>query len=95
MIIGTSVISSGAQSEISDLKYENATLAAEADKLEEELVKREDLAEIYEYATKELGMINGDYVSSVYLGTSEEDSVNGDVSDTPNMSALLSAMFGN
>lgn len=95
MIIGTSVISSGAQSEISDLKYENAALAAEADKLEEELVKREDLAEIYEYATKELGMINGDYVSSVYLGTSEEDSVNGDVSDTPNMSALLSAMFGN
>ena len=95
MIIGTSVISSGAQSEISDLKYENAALEKQADKLEEELVKREDLAEIYEYATKELGMINGDYVSSVYLGSSEEDSVNGEISETPDMSALLSAMFGN
>ena len=88
-------MTSGAQGEISELKYENAVLSAEADKLEEELLKREDLAEIYEYATKELGMINGDYVSSVYLGTSEEDSVNGEISETPNMSALLSAMFGN
>ena len=95
MIIGTSVMTSGAQGEISELKYENAVLSEKADKLEEELIKREDLAEIYEYATKELGMINGDYVSSVYLGTSEEDSVNGEISETPNMSALLSAMFGN
>ena len=88
-------MTSGAQGEISELKYENAVLSEKADKLEEELIKREDLAEIYEYATKELGMINGDYVSSVYLGTSEGDSVNGEISETPNMSALLSAMFGN
>jgi len=95
MIIGTSVMSSKAQSEIGDIKYEISTLEAEADMLEEELVKRENLAEIYEYATNELGMINSDYVSSVYLGAGEEDSVNGTETEEQNMSALLSAMFGN
>ena len=92
MIIGTSVMTSGAQSEISDLKYEISALESEADMLEEELVKREDLAEIYEYATKELGMINSDYVTSVYLG-SVEDGASGNGSR--DMSALLSTMFGN
>lgn len=94
MIIGTSVMSSKAQTEIGNLKYEVSELEAEADILEEELVKREDLAEIYEYATNELGMINSDYVSSVYIEVSEGDSVNGEGCEERNMSALLSAMFG-
>ena len=60
--------------------------------LEEELIKREDLAEIYEYATKELGMINRDYVSSVYLNADEGDNVNGN-GQGGEMSDLLSEMF--
>ncbi len=95
MIVGTSVMASGAQSEISDLKYEIETLEAEADMLEEELVKRDDLAEIYEYATKDLGMIRQEYVTSVYLEMGDGDSVNASNTESGNMSALLSAMFGN
>ena len=95
MIIGTSVMSSNAQSEIGNLKYEISSLESEANMLEEELIKKEDLAEIYEYATQGLGMINSDYAAAVYVEIGDGDSVNGEDVEDANMSALLSAMFGN
>lgn len=92
MIVGTGVMLSGARAEAGNVKYEIKQLESEQDFLEEELVKKDDLAMIEEYATSRLGMIREDYVSSVYLQAGEGDSVEG--KEESGFSALLSAIFG-
>ena len=92
MIVGTTVMLSGARAEAGEIKYEIKQLESEQDYLEEELVKKDDLAMIEEYATSKLGMIREDYVSSVYLQAGEGDSVEG--VEESGFSALLSAIFG-
>ena len=92
MIVGTGVMLSGARAEAGNVKYEIKQLESQQDFLEEELVKKDDLAMIEEYATSRLGMIREDYVSSVYLQAGEEDSVEG--REESGFSALLSAIFG-
>ncbi|MBO4212648.1 MAG: hypothetical protein J5894_00880 [Clostridia bacterium] len=92
MVVGTTVMLSGARSEAGNAKYEIKQLEKERDYLEEELVKKDDLAMIEEYATSRLGMIREDYVSSVYLQAGEGDSVEG--RNESGFSALLSAIFG-
>ena len=92
MVVGTTVMLSGARSEAGNAKYEIKQLEKERDYLEEELVKMDDLAMIEEYATSRLGMIREDYVSSVYLQAGEGDSVEG--VEESGFSALLSAIFG-
>ena len=92
MIVGTTVMLSGARAEAGNAKYEIKQLEKERDYLEEELVKKDDLAMIEEYATSRLGMIREDYVSSVYLQAGEGDSVEG--TNESGFSALLSAIFG-
>ena len=92
MIVGTTVMLSGARAEAGNAKYEIKQLEKERDYLEEELVKKDDLAMIEEYATSRLGMIREDYVSSVYLQAGEGDSVEG--VEESGFSALLSAIFG-
>ena len=65
--------------------------------LEEKLMKKENLAEIKEYATENLGMISKDYVSAEYISISSESSVenHGDRdAGAVDFSTLLSAIFG-
>ena len=94
VIVSTTVMASNAQTELSNVKYEIECLQAEKDHLEEELVKKDDLAMIKEYAENELGMIRQDYISSVYMEIGEEDSVNGGESFDGDMSAILAAIGG-
>ena len=94
VIVSTTVMASDAQVKLSNVKYEIECLQAEKDHLEEELVKKDDLAMIKEYAENELGMIRQDYVSSVYMEIGEEDSVNGSESFDGDMSAILAAIGG-
>ena len=94
VIVSTTVMASDAQTQLSNVKYEIECLQAEKELLEEELVKRDDLAMIKEYAENELGMIRQDYVSSVYMEIGEEDSVNGSDEFDGDMSAILAAING-
>jgi cell division protein FtsB len=95
MIVSTTVMASNSQADVSNIKTEIKLLEKENDMLEEEIVKREDLEMIKAYATEKLGMIRQDYVSSVYDNVSAEDSINAEEQENGNMSAILSAMFGN
>lgn len=94
VIVSTSVLTSKSQAEMSGLKYDIAALEAEDAYLEEELVKRDDLAYIIKYATEELGMIKENYGSSVYLELGEANSASGGSETDENFVALLAAMFG-
>lgn len=94
VIVSTTVMASEAQLKLSEVKYDIECLQAEKDQLEEELVKKEDLAMIKEYAENELGMIRQDYVSSVYIEIGEEDSVNENETFDGDMSAILAAIGG-
>lgn len=94
VIVSTTVMASNAQTKLSDVKYEIECLQAEKDHLEEELVKKDDLAMIKEYAENELGMIRQDYISSVYMEIGEEDSVNASESFDGDMSVILAAIGG-
>ncbi len=93
VIVSTSVLTSKSQAEMSNLKDEIAALEAEDAYLEEELIKRDDLAYIIKYATEELGMIKENYGSSVYLELGEGDSASGGSETAENFTALLAAMF--
>lgn len=96
LIVSTTVMASDSRTALSDVKYEIKQLTNEELRLEEELVKRDDLAMISEYAQNKLGMIRRDYISASYMEISEENSVNGNVDDhSAELAALLSAMFGN
>ena len=97
MIISSTVMASQASMQVSDLKYEIEALSEESDMLEEKLMKKENLAEIKEYATDTLGMISKDYVSAEYISISSGSSVeNRDVANDVKVdfSTLLSAIFG-
>ena len=93
VIVSTSVLTSKSQSEMSNLKDEIAALDAEDAYLEEELIKRDDLAYIINYATEELGMIKENYGSSVYLELGEGNSASGGSQTDESFTALLAAMF--
>ncbi len=93
VIVSTSVLTSKSQAEMSGLKDEIAALEAEDAYLEEELIKRDDLAYIIGYATEELGMIKENYGSSVYLELGEGNSASGGTETDENFTALLAAMF--
>ena len=96
LIVSTTVMVSDARTQLSDTKYEISRLQKQEATLEEELVKRDDLDMINEYAQNELGMIRKDYVSSSYMNISEDDSVNGSSEKSGDeLATLLSAMFGN
>ena len=98
MIIGSSVMASEANVEVSDLKYDISLLKEEGATLEERLSRKENLAEIKDYATNHLGMISKDYVSSEYLSLSGDDSVENyekDENVDVDLSTLLSGIFGN
>ena len=60
-------------------------------------MKKENLAEIKEYATENLGMISKDYVNAEYIsvsaGNSAQDHGKEDAA-TVDFSTLLSAIFG-
>lgn len=97
MIIGSSVMASHANLEVSDLKYEIAALEKESDVLDEKLTKKENLDEIKAYATENLGMISKDYVSAEYVSDSSEQKVvrHGDESqENIDFSNLLSSILG-
>jgi cell division protein FtsB len=94
VMVSTSVVTSRSQAEMSNLKNEISALEKEDAYLEEELIKRDDLAYITKYATEELGMIKEIYGSSVYLELGENDSVSGTAEDGQYFAALLAAMFG-
>ena len=90
-------MASQANMKVSDLKYEIEVLSEESGMLEEKLMKKENLAEIKEYATENLGMISKDYVSAEYISISAENSVetHGDREiGAVDFSTLLSAIFG-
>jgi hypothetical protein len=98
MIIGSSVMASEANVEVSDLKYEISVLEEESITLEERLGRKENLAEIKEYATNRLGMISKDYVPAEYLALSGEDNVESYENEQEvevDLSTLLSGIFGN
>ncbi len=96
LIVSTTVMVSDARTELSDTKHEIAVLEKQRDALEEELVKRDDLEMINEYAQNKLGMIRKEFVSSSYMDISEGDSVNSEIEDGGDeLATLLSAMFGN
>lgn len=95
VIVGTSLMVNDAETQVGDLKYEISQLKSEEAALSEELLRKDDLEMIEDYATEKLGMIKKDYVSAVYLDLGEGDSVNGSGEADGNMSAILSAMFGN
>ncbi len=96
LIVSTTVMVSDARTELSDTKYEIRQLQKEEAALEEELVKRDDLEMINEYAQNKLGMIRKEFVSSSYMDITEGDSVNSEIEDGGNeLATLLSAMFGN
>ncbi|MBQ8387409.1 MAG: hypothetical protein IJX46_00605 [Clostridia bacterium] len=98
MIIGSSVMASEANVEVSDLKYDISVLKEEGETLEERLSRKENLAEIKDYATNQLGMISKDYVASEYLALSGDDSVESYEEDegvNVDLSTLLSGIFGN
>ena len=95
MIVGTTVMSGEAQSQVGTLKSEIKSLEAERLRLEEELVRKDDLAMISDYAEEKLGMIRKDYVSSVYLPSAEGDSVQAtEKKDGKGLASLLSAIYG-
>ena len=97
MIIGSGVMASQANINVSDLKYEINTLSEEQAMLEEKLMKKENLSEIKEYATEQLGMISQDYVASEYISGSSENTVDDYTENnegTVDFSTLLSAIFG-
>lgn len=95
MIVGTTVMSGEAQSQVGTLKSEIKSLEAERLRLEEELVRKDDLAMISTYAEEKLGMIRKDYVSSVYLPSAEGDSVQAaEKKDGKGLASLLSAIYG-
>ena len=97
MIIGSGVMASQANINVSDLKYEISTLSEEQAMLEEKLMKKENLSEIKEYATEQLGMISQDYVASEYISGSSENTVDDYTEkdgETVDFSTLLSAIFG-
>lgn len=95
MIVGTTVMSGEAQSRVGTLKSEIKSLEAERLRLEEELVKKDDLVMISTYAEEKLGMIRKDYVSSVYLPSAENDSVQAtEKKDGKGLASLLSAIYG-
>ena len=93
VIVSTSVLTSKSQAEMSNLKDEITALEVEDAYLEEELIKRDDLAYIIKYATEELGMIKENYGSSVYLELGEGNSASGGSETAENFTALLAAMF--
>ncbi len=96
LIVSTTVMVSDAQTELSDARYDIRQLQKEEAVLEEELIKRDDLDMINEYAQNNLGMIRKEYVSSCYMDISEGDSVNSEIEDGGDeLATLLSAMFGN
>ncbi len=96
LIVSTTVMVSNARTELSDTKYQIRQLQKEEAVLEEELVKRDDLEMINEYAQNKLGMIRKEFVSSSYMDISEGDSVNSEIEDGGDeLATLLSAMFGN
>ena len=97
MMIGSSVMASEANVEVSDLKYDINVLSEEGSMLEERLGRKENLAEIKEYATERLGMISKNYVPAEYLSISEGDSVENyekDEEKNVDFSTLLSGIFG-
>ena len=97
MIIGSTVMASQANMKVSDLKYEIDVLSEESYMLEEKLMKKENLAQIKEYATENLGMISKDYVSAEYISISSENSVENHKDEgigAVDFSTLLSAIFG-
>lgn len=93
VIVSTSVLTSKSQAEMSNLKDDISALEAEDAYLEEELIKRDDLAYIINYATEELGMIKENYASSIYLELGEGNSASGGSETAENFTALLAAMF--
>ncbi len=96
LIVSTTVMVSDARTELSNTKYEIRQLQKEEAALEEELVKRDDLEMINEYAQNKLGMIRKEFVSSSYMDISEGDGVNSEIEDGGDeLATLLSAMFGN
>ena len=97
MIIGSTVMASQANMKVSDLKYDIDYLEEESIMLEEKLMKKEDLAEIKEYAEDNLGMISKDYVAAEYISISSEESAKSYGDEEKSMvdfSTLLSAIFG-
>ena len=97
MIISSGVMASQANINVSDLKYEISTLSEEQAMLEEKLMKKENLSEIKEYATEQLGMISQDYVASEYISGSSENTVDDyteNDGETVDFSTLLSSIFG-
>lgn len=97
MIIGSTVMASGANIRVSELKYEVEALEEESLMLSEKLMKKEDLAEIKAYATENLGMISKDYVAAEYISISSEESVESYGEDEEvevDFATLLSSIFG-
>jgi len=99
MIVGSTVLVSRSQMEVSQLRQELADKKEVSGELSDKLDLKNDMLNIRDIAVNELGMVGEEYLSGNYVKVDKDDSIEvyeKEEKQESGLSALLSAMgFGN
>ncbi len=95
LIVSSSVMVANARRDVSNLGDEVALLEREAQLVQDKLESSVDYLEIYRTATEELGMIPATYVDSLYVDTTDGNTIEvlePEEDDAPGLGTLLAAI---